>query len=96
MSTSQHVARDRRRVRSRRWRAAAWIVALTLTALPTVGRAQHGHQPVARPDSTRRDSVAAMPGMPGMPAGGHDMQAMMEGPLGISHVRMGSATVTTL
>jgi hypothetical protein len=30
--------------------------------------------------------------MPGMPGGGHSMGDMINGPLGISHVRMGSGT----
>jgi hypothetical protein len=56
--------------------------AIAVTALcPRPARAQHEH-PKSKPDSARRDSTMA----------GHDMQGMMEGPLGISHVRMGSGT----
>ena len=51
-----------------------------------------------RADSMRkmpaRDTAMSMPGMamPGMAHAGHDMAAMMDGPLGISHARMGSGT----
>lgn len=62
-----------------------------LLAAPSLARAQHEHHPSAKSDTTRavRDTMAAMPGMT---HGGHDMGAMMNGPLGISHVRMGSGT----
>lgn len=82
------------------------IAALVLAALatPTTASAQHQHHPPAKADSMRADTSTrrvprdTMAGMPGMAHGGqgtqqmHDMQQMMEGPLGLSHVRMGSGT----
>jgi hypothetical protein len=62
------------------------LVSFVLGAAPAA--AQHEHQQPSRPDTTR-DEMASMPGMT---HGGHDMAAMMDGPLGISHVRMGSGT----
>lgn len=100
MFQSMHISRDNPREPGLIGRAAV-IVALILTAAPARVSAQHGHHPSATPDSTRGDTGAvhrmrapadSMPGMPGMSMGGHDMQGMMEGPLGISHVRMGSGT----
>ena len=60
-----------------------------LVGAPVAAHAQHEHHPPARPDSARHDT---MPGMSAAPQAGHDMASMMEGPLGISHVRMGSGT----
>jgi hypothetical protein len=79
----------RRRRPPRRLAALATVLALLL--VPGVARAQHEHHPPGKRDSTRtaRDSMSAMPGMA---HGGHDMSSMMDGPLGISHVRMGSGT----
>src|SRR6476469_9973082 len=73
-----------------RSRAVLAILTVSLAA-PLVARAQHEHHPQSRRDTTRagRDTVA---GMPGMAHGAHDMRGMMDGPLGISHVRMGSGT----
>ena len=93
MTALQHQTDLRLRERRRR-RAASLLIALSLAAAPiTAASAQHEHHPpaaAARPDSARADS---MPGMAGMSmSGGHDMASMMEGPLGLSHVRMGSGT----
>jgi len=70
--------------------------------MPGSTPAQQPRPSPARPDTTRSDSSAMpamqmpMPGdttktMPGM-LHVHDMRRMMNGPLGISHVRMGSGT----
>ena len=69
-------------------RFSAVIAFLALAALPSAASAQHEHHHAATADTTR-DEMASMPGMK---HGGHDMAAMMDGPLGISHVRMGSGT----
>ena len=64
---------------------------------PAVAAAQHEHH-MPRADTTRADSMRkamthdTVRTMSGMSHGGHDMAAMMNGPLGISHVRMGSGT----
>jgi hypothetical protein len=63
-------------------------VVLTLFATPRSTLAQHEHHQPARQDTTHKQ----MADMPGMAHAGHDMAAMMLGPLGISHVRMGSGT----
>jgi hypothetical protein len=87
-------SRARRAPRRRLVLAAS---ALLLVA-PTAARAQHEHHMPDRADTVRADSMKKMPvrdttmQMPGMAHAGHDMAAMMDGPLGISHVRMGSGT----
>ncbi|HEU4642363.1 MAG TPA: hypothetical protein VFS44_07890 [Gemmatimonadaceae bacterium] len=103
---SLHTSR-RARVARGTFLTSALAAALFLALAPAV-QAQHraGHPPVP-PDSAHRDtsgerakhpSADSMPAMPGMAhmAGGsmpaRDMQGMMTGPLGISHVRMGSGT----
>jgi hypothetical protein len=53
--------------------------------------AQHRHPP-PKSDSLRRVPPDSMDGMRGMQHGAHDMADMMAGPLGVSHVRMGSGT----
>jgi len=81
---------------ARRSRVLASAALALLLATPFVASAQHEHHQVPKPDSTHADTgrgdTASMPGMPGMAHGGHDMASMMDGPLGISHVRMGSGT----
>ena len=74
------------------------VLAIAVAALstPALALAQHEHHQMPKPDSARADTgrkaMTSMPDMPGMNHGGHDMSAMMLGPLGISHVRMGSGT----
>ena len=78
-------ASDLFRERRRHRRRAAFVAALLLAGAPiTPAMAQHGRHPATVPDSARADTAAA--------SGGHDMASMMEGPLGLSHVRMGSGT----
>ncbi|HEX6534049.1 MAG TPA: hypothetical protein VF041_05600 [Gemmatimonadaceae bacterium] len=87
--------------------ALALVATLATLATPATLTAQHHeHHPPAAPDSTRRDTTGQPPmrmpadSMAGMsehdmsahPGPGHDMRGMMEGPLGISHERMGSGT----
>lgn len=80
----------------RPWRLT--IATLAFSALPLrLASAQHEHPPAAKSDSARADSVRraqrdTMAAMPGMSHMDHDMGDMMDGPLGISHVRMGSGT----
>lgn len=87
----------------RRTLTAIAIASAALAALGRGAEAQHEHPAPARADSARRaqrDSMAKMPTMPGMAnmpgmSRGHDMNDMhdmMTGPLGLSHVRMGSGT----
>src|SRR6185437_14722412 len=86
-----------------RLRALA-LAAGVIVASPCGRAAAQQPRPVpATPDTARTDS-STMPGMrmpmsgdttkpmPGMRAGGHDMSHGMNGPLGLSHVRMGSGT----
>lgn len=76
----------------------ALFALFALFAMPRNAHAQHEHHPPAQPDTIRADSaMRPKPArdtmmMPGMTQAGHDMAAMMNGPLGISHVRMGSGT----
>ena len=79
-----------RRRQRRLARAARLAILLALLAAPAVATAQHEHHQPARPDSAAamHDS---MPGMDHPSPAGHEMD-MMAGPLGISHVRMGSGT----
>jgi hypothetical protein len=74
-------------------RLSALAAFVLLVMLPFVASAQHEHHQTSKPDTTHADTVRdAMASMPGMDHAGHDMAAMMNGPLGISHVRMGSGT----
>jgi ketosteroid isomerase-like protein len=74
------------------------VAGTMLVVAPATARAQHEHHPPARADTVRADSMKKMMAgdtamaMPGMAHTGHDMAAMMDGPLGISHARMGSGT----
>ncbi len=74
-----------------RWLAVLTTLVVFVVAPGTV-LAQHEHHPAARPDTAVR--MADMPGMKREPATDtvHAMLGMMQGPLGISHVRMGSGT----
>lgn len=61
------------------------VVLLALFLLPAAASAQHEHHAPMKPDSARVDTVPP-------PHAVHTMPDMMDGPLGISHVRMGSGT----
>lgn len=63
-----------------------------IAAVVTSSPAQAQRHPPTKPDSTRPAAQDSMAGMPGMEQGGHATHDMMAGPLGISHVRMGSGT----
>ena len=68
------------------------IVLVQLIATPA--GAQHQHAPARRDSIVRRDSTMPRPDTmrARAPDGGHNMAAMMIGPLGISVLRMGSGT----
>src|SRR4051812_17803122 len=80
-----------RAVRGRAYSRSYVLVALAaITAVPVMrAAAQHPHPAPPRRDSTmqRSDSMRSM-----AMHDDHDMAAMMIGPLGISHLRMGSGT----
>ena len=80
---------------ARRTLGVALPLLLALGSRPAVG--QRPTRPPARPDSARHDttSMAGMPGMEDMPSPPQTSEGppmAMDGPLGISHVRMGSGT----
>lgn len=88
--------------RSSLGRTVAMAALAAACGAPARAAAQHEHRPPSGADTTRtdsaarptaRDTMAHAPATPGMAhGGGHDMRSMMEGPLGVSHVRMGSGT----
>lgn len=73
---------------------------VTLLSTPIALCAQHERHPPTKPDSARVDSTkrrtaprdTSMADMPRVSADSEPMADMMEGPLGISHARMGSGT----
>jgi hypothetical protein len=79
-------------------RLAGVITFLALLAVPNGASAQRERHAAAKADSARADSLAkraardTMTAMPGMAQDSHSMADMMDDPLGISHVRMGSGT----
>jgi hypothetical protein len=79
-------------------RRLVFAASALLIIAPAAAHAQHEHHMPARGDTVRADSMRKMMPhdttmkMPGREHAGHDMAAMMNGPLGISHVRMGSGT----
>ena len=96
MQTLSHHSTSRAHDRPRR--RLALTVSLLLLVASTTARAQHEHHVPVRADSVRTDSMRKPPvrdtvmKMANMAHAEHDMAAMMDGPLGISHVRMGSGT----
>jgi hypothetical protein len=83
-----------------RRRSRAVITLVTLLAAPVTLSAQRERHPPTKPDSAHVDSTkrrtaprdTSMADMPGMSPDSEPMTDMMDGPLGISHVRMGSGT----
>ena len=74
--------------RTRRRLSRAALTEALLALAPCYLGAQHAHHPPGGADSTH----SAITDTAMTAGGGHDMASMMDGPLGVSHVRMGSGT----